>query len=116
MRDAGPFALIVLAALLSCGTAAIAEAPKPNVIVILTDDLGWGDLSCYPKGPAWGHEAFVATPHLDQLAANGVRFTDAYATCMVCSPSRAALLSGRYQQRLGWYGFVEAVLATSPAP
>jgi arylsulfatase A-like enzyme len=86
---------------------AFAERPQPNVIVILTDDLGWGDLGCYPKGGAWGDEAVVATPNLDRLAASGARFTDAYATGMVCSPSRAGLMSGRYQQTFGWYGFVE---------
>lgn len=87
--------------------SSFAGRSQPNVIVIMTDDLGWGDLGCYPKGSAWGDEAIIATPHLDQLAAGGARFTDAYATCMVCSPSRAGLMSGRYQQRFGWYGFSE---------
>ncbi|HEX4149382.1 MAG TPA: sulfatase-like hydrolase/transferase, partial [Pirellulales bacterium] len=88
-------------------------AKRPNVLVIVADDLGWGDLGCYPKGQAWGEEATTPTPHLDALAAAGVRATQAYATCMVCSPSRAALLAGQYQQRFGFYGFAET---TAPFP
>ena len=98
--------------------AAVALAPRfagaqdapvrpPNIIVILTDDLGWGDLSCYPQDPAYP-DSRLRTPNLDSLAAEGARFTQAYATCAVCTPSRAGLLTGRYQQRFGWYEFMEA--------
>jgi arylsulfatase A-like enzyme len=73
---------------------------QPNVIVILTDDLGYGDLSC--MGATDFH-----TPHLDQVAAEGVRFTDWYSNSPVCSPSRAALLSGRYPGNAG----VRSILA-----
>jgi arylsulfatase A-like enzyme len=66
----------------------------PNVIVILADDLGYGDLCAY--GCANGR-----TPHIDALAASGARFTSAYVTAPVCSPSRAGLMTGRYQQRFG---------------
>ena len=66
----------------------------PNLIVILADDLGYGDICAY--GCANGK-----TPHIDALAANGVRFTQGYVTAPVCSPSRAALMTGRYQQRFG---------------
>ena len=96
------------ALLLAQLTALRAAESKPNILVILADDLGWGDLGCYPKGKAWGPEAYVATPQIDRLAASGARCTDGYATCMVCSPSRAGLLSGRYNERFGWYGFNEA--------
>ena len=65
-----------------------------NVVVILADDLGYGDLSCY------GSET-IATPHLDQLAAEGLRFTDFYAAAPFCSPSRASMLTGRYPIRAG---------------
>jgi arylsulfatase A len=65
---------------------------KPNVILILADDLGWADPGCYGS-------KYHKTPHLDGLAASGVRFTDAYAACPVCSPTRASLLTGRYPQR-----------------
>jgi arylsulfatase A-like enzyme len=66
---------------------------KPNVVVILVDDLGWADLGCYGN-------KFHETPHIDGLAKDGVRFTAGYAACTVCSPTRAALLSGQYPARL----------------
>ena len=69
-------------------------AKPPNVVVILADDLGYGDLGCY------GRED-VRTPALDGLAAAGVRFTQCYANGPECTPTRAALLTGRYQQRVG---------------
>lgn len=84
--------LIVLCGLLTLTvrhSSVAAQDSKPNIIVILADDLGWGDLGCYPKGEAWGEEARIATPNIDALAAGGARCTDGYATCMVCSPSRA---------------------------
>ena len=70
------------------------SAQRPNIVLILADDLGYADLGCY------GNEA-VATPHLDRLAAHGMRFTDFHANGPMCSPTRAALLTGRYQQRTG---------------
>lgn len=70
------------------------EERLPNMVVIFADDLGYGDLSCYrTKGPD--------TPHLDKLAADGVRCTDFFVPANVCSPSRAALLTGRYPLRCG---------------
>ena len=69
-----------------------AAETKPNIVLILADDLGWSDLGCYGADL---HE----TPHLDQLAQQSVRFTDAYAMS-VCSPSRAALLTGKHAARL----------------
>jgi arylsulfatase A-like enzyme len=68
---------------------------RPNVIVILADDLGYGDTSVYGS-------KVIETPHIDALAASGVRFTDGYVTHPVCAPSRAALITGRYQQRFGF--------------
>jgi arylsulfatase A-like enzyme len=67
---------------------------KPNFIIFYCDDLGYGDLGCY------GSE-HMKTPHLDRLAAQGVRFTDWYSNCPVCSPSRASLLTGMYPQKTG---------------
>ena len=75
-------------------SAAVSPAEKPNVLFILADDLGYGDLGCYGCPD-------IKTPHLDRLAAEGVKFTDFYANGAVCSPTRAAFLTGRYQQRLG---------------
>ena len=72
---------------------AAAPTPKLNVVLILADDLGWTDLHCY------GSE-YYETPHIDRLAHDGVKFTQAYSACTVCSPSRAALLTGKYPARL----------------
>src|ERR1700754_4465351 len=91
-------ALISLAAFtvgLAPQAAAAAAAPRPNVIVILADDLGYGDTGVYGS-------KIVKTPNIDALAADGVRFTQGYVTHPVCAPSRAAILTGRYQQRFGW--------------
>jgi arylsulfatase A-like enzyme len=73
--------------------AAAAKPTKPNVVFILADDLGWADLGCYGS-------TFYETPNLDRLAKEGMRFTDAYAACNVCSPTRASLLTGKYPARL----------------
>src|SRR5258708_33361693 len=68
---------------------------KPNIIVILADDLGYGDTSAYGS-------KVVRTPNIEALAASGVRFTDGHVTHPVCAPSRAGLLTGRYQERFGY--------------
>jgi len=72
---------------------ASSDARRPNIILFLVDDLGWSDLGCYGS-------TFHDTPNIDALAGEGVRFTDAYATCHVCSPSRASILTGKYPARL----------------
>ena len=69
-------------------------ADKPNFIVFLADDLGWGDLACYGNPT-------IQTPNLDQFASEGARFTQAYAACGVCSPSRSSILTGRTPYRNG---------------
>ncbi|MEM9282412.1 MAG: arylsulfatase [Verrucomicrobiota bacterium] len=69
------------------------EGASPNVIVILVDDMGWGDAQCYQS------DSKIPTPHLDALAASGVRFTDAHTPSSVCTPTRYALLTGRYPWR-----------------
>lgn len=81
-------------------SAADAPAPKWNFVYILTDDLGWTDLSCM------GSE-FYETPNIDRLAAQGMKFTQAYAACTVCSPTRAALLTGKYPARLHVTDWIE---------
>src|SRR6478735_5594054 len=74
-----------------------AEAKSPNIILILADDLGYADLGCY------GHPS-IRTPNLDRMAAEGLRFTDFYAGNCYCTPSRAALLTGRLPIRSGMSG------------
>lgn len=74
-----------------------AEESRPNIVLILADDLGYGDLSVQ------GCSEF-STPHIDSIAKQGMRFTDAYVTGPVCAPSRAGLMSGRWQDRFGFHG------------
>ncbi len=76
----------------STGGSAGQRHTTPNVVLFVADDLGWGDLGCY------GAQA-IPTPHLDELARRGVRFTDCHATSAVCSPSRYSILTGRYPWR-----------------
>jgi arylsulfatase A len=73
-------------------TLQLSAQQKPNVLILYTDDLGYGDLSCY------GATA-ISTPHIDWLAQNGLRFTDAHCTASTCTPSRFSILSGRYAWR-----------------
>lgn len=74
------------------GSAAAQEKAPPNIVILLADDLGYKDLSCYGS-------SFYETPNLDRMAREGIRFTDAYAACPVCSPTRASIQTGRYPQR-----------------
>ena len=92
---------IVLATVTTAGLcSAAADARPPNVILILIDDLGWTDLGCQGS-------AFYETPHIDRLAASGMRFTHAYSACTVCSPTRAAVLTGMYPGRLHITDWIE---------
>jgi arylsulfatase A len=85
-------ALLVVSTLIAVhGEASAAE--KPNVVLIVIDDLGWRDLGCYGS-------TFYKTPNIDKMAKDGIRFTDFYAACPVCSPTRASILTGRYPQRM----------------
>jgi arylsulfatase A-like enzyme len=76
---------------------------RPNIVFILIDDLGWKDLGCYGS-------SFYETPHLDRLASEGLRFTDAYAACPVCSPTRASIMSGKYPATVGVTNYIGAPL------
>ncbi len=84
--------VLVLAVGVISASARAAERP-PNVVFFLVDDLGWRDLGCYGSG-------FYETPHIDAFAAQGVRFTQAYAACHVCSPTRASIMTGKYPAEL----------------
>ncbi len=99
-----PPALLVLLACAPCPAA----APRPNIVLILADDLGYGDLSCY------GQKHFQ-TPHLDRIAAEGVRFTDHYAGATVCAPSRCCLMTGLHGGHAGIRGNGPFELRPDPA-
>ncbi|WP_414660741.1 sulfatase [Horticoccus sp. 23ND18S-11] len=87
---------------------ATAAAPaKPNVVLILADDLGWTDLACFGSDL---HE----TPALDQLARDGMKFTQNYSACTVCSPTRAALLTGKYPARLHVTDWIPGAMPDNP--
>ena len=92
MRHTLSFCLAV-ASYLICSFSATA-ADKPNILVIVADDLGWGELGCQ------GNDQ-IPTPHTDSIAKNGIRFTSGYVSGPYCSPTRAGLMTGRYQQRFG---------------
>ena len=89
----------LLAALV--GAPVFASVQPPNFVIILVDDLGWMDLGCQGSD-------FYRTPNIDRLAATGMRFTDGYASCAVCSPTRAALMTGRTPTRLGITDWIRA--------
>ena len=89
-----------LVSLLVAGTC-WSNPRAPNIVLIMADDLGYGELGCYGSTR---HK----TPHIDALAKGGVRMTDFHSNGAVCSPTRAALLTGRYQQRSGIDGVVTA--------
>ncbi|WP_254509476.1 sulfatase-like hydrolase/transferase [Anatilimnocola floriformis] len=74
--------------------AAGAATAKPNILIFCADDLGYGELGCYGMKE-------VSTPNINSIAANGIRFTSGYVSAPLCSPSRAGLMAGRYQQRFG---------------
>ena len=85
--------LFLLAMLFGFFQQGISAEPKTNVVFFLIDDLGWRDLGCYGSD-------YYQTPNIDRLAKEGVRFTDAYSACTVCSPTRAAIMTGKYPARL----------------
>ena len=105
-------AMAVATLVAACGSGTETDAgrrpeiparPRPNIVVIMADDLGYGDLSSY--------DGWIETPALDAMASEGVRFTDFHSSGAVCSPTRAGLLTGRYQQRAG----IPNVIYANPA-
>ena len=97
LMEVGVMSLLILT---SCtDRAAEMKGARPNIVFILADDMGWADL------PAYGN-AFNEAPNLTRMAANGIRFTDAYAACPVCSPTRASIMSGQYPARVGITDFI----------
>ncbi len=99
MKTFSFFTFLLLIILSGCTSDRQKAAEKPNVVFILADDLGWADL------PAYGNK-FNEAPNIDRLAGDGKRFTNAYAACPVCSPSRAAIMTGQYPARVGIIDFI----------
>ena len=94
--------ILILLALLSTSLAVADQKTKPlNFVFILVDDLGWTDLKCFGS-------SFYDTPNCDRLAASGMKFTNAYAACPVCSPTRASIMTGRYPTRTGVTDYIGA--------
>ncbi|MEM9015729.1 MAG: arylsulfatase [Verrucomicrobiota bacterium] len=101
--------LSILAAFLAGVTFLPAAEKKPNILILYADDLGYGDLTCYNP------ESKIPTPHLDQLAGGGMRFLDGHSSSGICTPSRYALLTGRYHWR-DFHGIVNALGESVFAP
>ncbi|MEM7479445.1 MAG: sulfatase-like hydrolase/transferase, partial [Planctomycetota bacterium] len=99
--------LVLVVSCLNSGALSTLADDRPNIVVILCDDLGYGDLECY------GHP-IIKTPHLNALAASGIRLTSCYSAAPVCSPSRVGLLTGRSPNRAGVYDWIPA--ASRPRP
>ena len=101
------FGCVFLLILAAGGAVAVSQPNRRvnesrlNVVLILVDDLGWMDLSCQGSD-------YFRTPHIDRLASQGMRFTDAYAACAVCSPTRAAVMTGRWPARVGVTDWIRA--------
>jgi arylsulfatase A-like enzyme len=98
---------VATTALAASGVVHAAPARRPNVLFVLADDLGYGDLSCYGRPD-------YRTPVLDRLAGQGLKFTSSYAAAPVCTPTRCAYITGRYPQRLP-VGLEEPLKVNSPA-
>lgn len=100
--------LLALSAGLLAGLPATARAAeRPNFVFFLVDDLGWTDLGCFGS-------SYYETPNIDGLAATGMRFTNAYAACPVCSPTRASILTGKYPVRVGITDYINSAGGNQP--
>lgn len=108
MNNSIPIGLLSLSVLLSCSCTQRTEKQKPNVIFLLADDMGYNDVSCYRAAhPRISDQPPTSqTPAIDELAEEGMRFTDFYAGAAVSSPSRAALMTGRNATRVGIYNYI----------
>ena len=91
-RTLSRLALLLALCCLVGGPARAADSRRPNIVMVFIDDLGWGDFSCFGNPDA-------KTPHIDRLAAEGIRFSQFYVNSPICSPSRCAFTTGQYPQR-----------------
>ncbi len=98
---ASVLSILLVAQCLCLGQSGSRDTSKPNIIFINVDDLGWADLGCYGS-------KYYETPTIDRLAAQGMKFTDAYAAAAICSPTRAGMLTGRAPARLGLTDWLRA--------
>src|ERR1051326_8240314 len=92
---------------LGAGNALAAESNRLNVVLILADDFGWKDLACYGSD-------FYQSPNIDKLARDGMRFTQSYSACTVCSPTRAAIMTGKYPARLHITDWIPGQMPENP--
>ena len=92
--------------MLSCHNSAKKPDVRPNIVFILLDDLGYSDIGCYGS-------SFYETPNIDRLASEGIRFTSAYASCPVSSPTRASLMTGKYPVNTGITEWIPGRQATN---
>ena len=99
--------VVCLSAVNTTSTQAIVSVDRPNIVVILCDDLGYGDLGVH------GHP-HIRTANIDSLAATGIRFTNFYSAAPVCSPSRVGLLTGRSPNRAGVYDWIPPANGDKP--
>src|SRR6267142_2821537 len=99
--------LIVIVSLIGIGISRATAATRANVILILADDFGWKDLSCY------GSDLYQS-PNIDKLANDGMKFTQSYSACTVCSPTRASILTGKYPARLHVTDWIPGLLPANP--
>lgn len=99
--------LLTFLLLIFCGSSVDAANNRPNVIFVLIDDLGWTDFACF------GSDLYQ-TPELDRLARDGMKFTAAYSACTVCSPTRAAFLTGKYPARLHVTDWIPGQMPANP--
>ncbi len=105
----GVGALGMAGSLPGCKTFSSATTRKPNIVFILIDDMGYADAGCFGS-------VFHETPNIDRLAAEGMRFTQGYAACPVCSPTRASIMSGKYPARLKLTNFLKGVRSPEDSP
>ena len=96
-----------LAPSVAAAAAANDDSATPNIILILVDDFGWTDLACYGS-------KLYETPNIDRLARDGMKFTQSYSACTVCSPTRAALLTGKYPARLHITDWIPGQMPDNP--